>query len=185
MHLNTRSKAIGRKSFCARHNHRDFLTISWNIWAICLRDETPDEGKEKGGLTARFILSFFFLFPTRCRVDIRDCTIAITGSFIATKSAKIASISGINEFLRNGWIIIPSRNTPHDSRLSRNNSFAPPVLLRSQLKKNWECVRIISGGNHASGDLYVIIFTRETSCEQSLKRRKSTERNLIIKVDDY
>lgn len=31
-----------RGSFCApRYNNRDFLAISWNIWAICVRDEKP------------------------------------------------------------------------------------------------------------------------------------------------
>lgn len=56
MHLNTRSKTIGRESFCARHNHRDFFTISWNIWAICLRDERPD------GMSHCSIHSFLLLF---------------------------------------------------------------------------------------------------------------------------
>ena len=40
MRLST--KISSRGSFCApRCNNRDFLAISWNIWAICVRDEKP------------------------------------------------------------------------------------------------------------------------------------------------
>lgn len=92
IHLNTRSKAIGRESFCTRHNHRDFLTISWNIWAICLRDER----RPAGCLTARFILSFFFLFlPTVRYAILYDRQ--RPGTFIAT-TAKIANISEVSKF---------------------------------------------------------------------------------------
>lgn len=92
MHLNTRSKTIGRESFCARHNHRDFFTISWNIWAICLRDER----RPAGCLTARFILFFFFPFLPRRRIY-AIARLLLPNFFIAT-TAKITNISGINEF---------------------------------------------------------------------------------------
>lgn len=51
-------RAIVRGSFCAWHNHRDFFAISWNIWAICLRDER----RPAGCLTARFTLSPLLAF---------------------------------------------------------------------------------------------------------------------------
>lgn len=59
MRLNTKSDQA--RSFCARRNHRDFLAISWNIWAICLRDEEPRGVSHWPNRP--FLFPSFFCFP--------------------------------------------------------------------------------------------------------------------------
>jgi len=113
-------RRIGRGSFCARRNHRDFLAISWNIWAICLRDEKP-----RGvsycpihSLSLSLLALAFFYAPADMRSHDRALSVPL-----AQQSAKIADIAGMNESSTRGMNYrYPSMI--HACVSSRNDSFS-------------------------------------------------------------
>lgn len=171
-------RAIVRGSFCARHNHRDFLAISWNIWAICLRDER----RPAGCLTARFTLSFLFLFLpllaagyTRRLHDHRRVRF-------------LYRINGENrEYFRNEWIL-DVRNVNY-----RYSSWFAPAFCLVIISSRFGFILLSYSGekilemcshnfrwNRVNNDLSGSLFLLEISCEQLVSLDKSTARDLMI-----
>jgi len=134
-------RAIVRGSFCAWHNHRDFLAISWNIWAICLRDER----RPAGCLTARFTLSPSCLsFSTRRRIYSP-----------ITRSPPHPILLSQQEWKPG---IFPAWMNPQRAECKFSTPVMIPVFrlvmislhstrlyLVLERRKNWKCVRTISG----------------------------------------
>lgn len=90
-------RADQTRSFCARRNHRDFLAISWNIWAICLRDEEPrgvSHWPNRPFLFSLLLLLLFFLPLHRPTTGIPADRTIVRRSLYRATTAKIANISG-------------------------------------------------------------------------------------------
>lgn len=117
------------------------------------------------GVSIRPLLLSFSCCPTTGRCSIAPCSV------YRDETTTTATISGTNESRTRGI------STPrHDSA-----SFFPSCLRFASFSRNdRRCVRIISGEIMRMATLYVLLSSLETSCEHSVNRRRSAERNSII-----